>query len=276
MRILVAGAGGVLGLPLTRELIARGHEVVGTSRNPDSRPELRDVGATVVQMDAFDLPSVEHAIAEARPDAVIHQLTDLSAVDLEANADLRIVGTRNLVDAMHRYDVGRLITQSIAWLYTDGDGLADETVPLQDPTGPGARTVEGVVAMEHTSTEIPNHLVLRYGKLYGPGTWYSPDGDFGRAARDGVFAGNGIESFLHIEDAVPATVAALDWPTGIVNVVDDEPAGPADWLPTFCRWVGAPEPTGLGPGHGRGASNAKARSLGWTPKYPSWRTGMAG
>lgn len=276
MRILVAGAGGVVGLPLTQELIAHGHDVVGTSRNPDSRPELRDAGAAVVRMDAFDLASVEHAIAEARPDAVIHQLTDLSDVDLEANAELRIVGTRNLVDAMHRYGVERLLTQSIAWLYADGEGLADETVPLREPVGPGARTVEGVIAMERTSTEIPNHVILRYGKLYGPGTWYSPDGDFGRAARDGVFEGNGIESFLHIGDAAAATVAALDWPSGIVNVVDDEPAGPADWLPTFCRWVGAQEPTGLGPGHGRGASNAKARKLGWAPKYPTWRTGMSG
>ncbi|MDH6679157.1 nucleoside-diphosphate-sugar epimerase [Rhodococcus sp. LBL1] len=276
MRILVAGAGGVVGLPLTRELIAHGHEVVGTSRNPDSRPELRDAGATVVRMDAFDPASVEHAIAEARPDAVIHQLTDLAGVDLEANAELRIVGTRNLVDAMHRYGVERIVTQSIAWLYADGAGLADETVPLRDAVGLGARTVEGVVTMERTSAEIANHVILRYGKLYGPGTWYSPDGDFGRAARDGVFEGNGIESFLHIEDTAPPTVAALDWPNGIVNVVDDEPAGPADWLPTFCRWVGAQVPSGLGPGHGRGASNTKARNLGWAPKYPSWRMGMSG
>ncbi len=173
MRILVAGAGGVVGLPLTRELIAQGHAVIGTSRNPDSRPELHDAGATVVRMDAFDLASVEHAIAESRPDAVIHQLTDLSAVDLEANAELRIVGTRNLVDAMRRYGVQRLITQSIAWLYADGDGLADETVPLREATGPSARTIEGVVAMEHTAREIPDHVILRYGKLYGPGTWYS-------------------------------------------------------------------------------------------------------
>lgn len=276
MRILVAGAGGVVGLPLTRELIAQGHEVVGTSRNPDKRPELRDAGATVVRLDAFDLASVEHAIAEARPDAVIHQLTDLSAVDLEANAELRIVGTRNLVDAMRRYGVPRMITQSIAWLYEDGEGLADETVPLRAATGPGARTVEGVVAMEHMSAEIPNHVILRYGKLYGPGTWYSPDGDFGRAARDGVFGGNGIESFLHIEDTAAPTVAALDWPTGVVNVVDDEPAGPDEWLPVFCRWVGGQTPVGLGPGTGRGASNAKARKLGWVPTYPSWRTGMSG
>ncbi|MGF7123236.1 NAD-dependent epimerase/dehydratase family protein [Rhodococcus sp. TAF43] len=276
MRILIAGAGGVVGLPLTRELIAQGHEVVGTSRKPDSRPELRDAGATVVRLDAFDAASVEHAIAEARPDAVIHQLTDLSGADLEANAELRIVGTRTLVDAMRRYGVERLITQSIAWLYADGEGLADETAPLMEATGPNARTVEGVVAMEHESAEIPNHVVLRYGKLYGPGTWYSPDGDFGRAARDGVFAGNGIESFLHIADTVAPTVAALDWPTGIVNIVDDEPAGPDTWVPTFCRWVGAQEPTGLGPGHGRGASNAKARGLGWEPKYPTWRTGMSG
>ncbi|RVW00169.1 NAD-dependent epimerase/dehydratase family protein [Rhodococcus xishaensis] len=276
MRVLVAGAGGLVGLPLTRELIARGHEVVGTSRNPDTRPELRHAGATVLRMDAFDLASVEHAVVEARPDAVIHQLTDLSVIDFEANAELRIVGTRNLVDAMRRYGVQRLITQSVAWLYADGVGPADETVPLREPTGPGARTVEGVVAMEHASAQIPNHVILRYGKLYGPGTWYSPDGDFGRAARDGVLAGNGIESFLHVEDAVAPTVAALDWPTGIVNVVDDEPASPADWLPVFCRWVGAPQPKGLGPGRGRGASNAKARGLGWVPRYPSWRAGMSG
>lgn len=276
MRILVAGAGGVVGLPLTRELIARGHDVVGTSRNPDSRPELRDAGAAVIRMDAFDLASVEHAIAEARPDAVIHQLTDLSAVDLEANAELRIVGTRNLVDAMRRFGVERMVTQSIAWLYTDGEGLADETVPLRAAAGPSARTVEGVAALEHTSTEIPNQVILRYGKLYGPGTWYSPDGDFGRAARDGMFEGNGIESFLHIDDTVAPTVAALDWPSGVVNVVDDEPAAPDEWLPTFCRWVGAQPPTGGRSATGRGASNAKARKLGWAPEHPSWRTGMTG
>ncbi|WP_305093510.1 NAD(P)-dependent oxidoreductase [Prescottella sp. R16] len=275
MRILVAGAGGVVGLPLTRALVAAGHDVVGTSRNPDTRPELSDAGATVLRMDAFDRTSVEHAIAEARPDAVIHQLTDLSAVDLDANAELRTVGTRNLVDAMQRFGVEHLVAQSIAWLYADGDGLADESVPLQQPSGPSARTVEGVVAMERAASEIERHVILRYGKLYGPGTWYSPDGDFGRAARDGVFTGNGIESFLHVEDAVAPTVAALDWPTGIVNVVDDEPAGPADWVPTFCRWVGALEPSGLDGGHGRGASNATARGRGWTPMYSSWRTGMS-
>ncbi|WP_137725743.1 NAD-dependent epimerase/dehydratase family protein [Prescottella subtropica] len=276
MRILVAGAGGVVGLPLTRELVSRGHDVVGTSRNPDGRPELRDAGATVVRMDAFDRSSVEHAVAEARPDAVVHQLTDLSAVDLDDNAELRIVGTRNLVDAMQRFGVGRLVTQSIAWLYADGDGLADETVALREPSGPAARTIEGVAAMERASAEIERHVILRYGKLYGPGTWYSPDGDFGRAARDGVFAGNGVESFLHIADTVAPTVAALDWPTGIVNVVDDEPAGPADWVPTFCRWVGAPQPTGLDAGRGRGAANGKARGLGWAPAYPTWRAGMSG
>jgi nucleoside-diphosphate-sugar epimerase len=212
---------------------------------------------------------------------VVHQLTSLSTVDLAANARLREVGTRNLVDAALAAGVRRIVAQSIAWAYEPGADPATEKAPLDlGAAGPRQTTVAGVAALESAVREAPDWVVLRYGTLYGPDTWYARDGLMARSAGAGkVPADANVSSLLHVDDAVAAAVAALDWPVGAVNVCDDEPAPASEWVPAFCAAVGVPAPlvTG-GERHGwaRGASNHYARGhLGWIPKFPSWRAGFA-
>lgn len=139
--------------------------------------------------------------------------------------------------------------------------------------------IEGVVSLEKAAAEIANHVILRYGMFYGPGTWYEANGLMARTAKEGRLpATDGIQSFLHVEDAANAALLALDWPSGPVNIVDDEPAAGTEWLPVYAEAVGAGAPdyqTGRN-GWERGASNAKARNeYGWVPLYPTWRSGFS-
>jgi nucleoside-diphosphate-sugar epimerase len=209
----------------------------------------------------------------------MHQLTDLGSGDFAANGRLRRAGTRNLVDAALAAGVRRVVAQSIAWVYQPGDGPADERTPLDlDESRSGI--VAPVVALEDAVREAPEWVVLRYGMFYGPDTWFAPDGlraDKARAGR--LVASANITSFVHVDDAADAAVRALTWPSGVVNVCDDEPASGHDWVPAFCRAVDAPPPAvdeTPRAGWARGASNRYARTrLGWTPRYPSWRDGFA-
>ncbi|MFB6627470.1 NAD-dependent epimerase/dehydratase family protein [Streptomyces sp. NPDC056374] len=274
MRVLVAGATGAVGRQLVPRLEAAGHEVVGLSRR-GPRP-----------VDVLDAGAVRRAVAEAAPDAVVHQLTDLGAADGTANNRVRVEGTRNLVDAARGAGVGRIVAQSISWAYAPGDGPADESVPL-DPTDepPRSRIVAGVRALEDTVAELPEAVVLRYGILYGPGTWYAPGGAVAAAlAGDpaarflgSTAADDAVSSFVHVADAAEAAVRALAWPSGAYNVVDDEPAPGHAWLPVLAEALGVPAParSGGGAAWARGAVNARARALGWAPAHPSWRTGFA-
>ena len=138
--------------------------------------------------------------------------------------------------------------------------------------------MKGVRSLEAAVEELPEWIILRYGLLYGPGTWYSRIGPFADAVRQGERpASNGVSSFVHVEDAARAAMLAIDWPTGVVNIVDDEPAAGTEWLPLYARLIGAsPPPVKAGSSRGeRGTSNAKARRvLGWQPRYPSWREGF--
>jgi nucleoside-diphosphate-sugar epimerase len=235
-----------------------------------------------VRGDVFDADGVRRAVALAAPDVVMHQLTDLKGGNRQANTEMRITGTRNLVDAALAAGVRRVVAQSIAWVYEAGSVPATEDVPLDvGADGSRLRTVQGVAALEGAVREAPEWVVLRYGLFYGPGTWYSRGGLMADTAARGELAADGdVSSFVHVDDAASAATEALSWPTGFVNVCDDVPAAAREWVPAFCRAVGVREPAAADGGerHGwaRGASNEHARkSLHWTPAWPSWREGFA-
>jgi nucleoside-diphosphate-sugar epimerase len=275
MRILVAGAIGRLLVP---KLLADGHEVAGTSRSAEGAKAIDALGAKGLQMDAFSADSVNAALHVFRPEVVVHQLTALGERDFAANSRLRIEGTRHLVDAGLEVGARKIVSQSISWVYEGGDTPADESVALDD-TPERAGMMAGVRGLESESARLPEHVVLRYGALYGPGTWHERGGLIAQQLRDGAIAANdGVTSFVHVEDAARAAVAALEWPNGLVNIVDDEPAPSHEWLPALATAYGEPAPA-IVPGRAaweRGASNRKARTeLGWTPTWPTWRTGFA-
>lgn len=275
MKILVAGATGVVGRRLVPSLVQAGHEVAGTTRRAERAQSIADQKARPLVVDMLDADAVRAAVAAERPDAIVHQLTDLTREDFAANSRLRVHGTRNLVEAARETGVEIMVAQSVAWLYAPGERAAVETDPL-DPTLPPS---EGIIALEDAVATMPRGVVLRYGALYGPGTWYAPDGAIAERVRAGSLRlAPSWTSFVHVDDAASAALAALDWPAGAVNIVDNEPATTADWLPVYSAALGAPTPGTAGrhaAATGRPVSNAKALKLGWKPSVPSWRTGFA-
>lgn len=306
MKVFVAGASGAIGRPLLRQLVAAGHEVTGMTRREERAEEIRAAGATAVVCDAFDKAALETAVKQAAPEVVINQMTSLpqqynprKASFYAATDRVRREGGHNLIDAAKAAGAKRFLTQSIAFLYAPkGDWVKTEDArPFEDAKGHFRSAVEAMLGHEREVVDSPDFegLVLRYGQFYGPGTYYARDGHLGREVRRRRFPivgpGSGTFSFLHVEDAAGATVAALSNGTaGIYNVVDDEPAPLHEWLPVYAETLGAKPPrrvpvwlaklvagasvaemaVGL-----RGASNTKAkRELGWQPKYPSWREGF--
>jgi nucleoside-diphosphate-sugar epimerase len=258
------------------------------------------VGAT--QADVFDAELLRGALAVARPEVLIHQLTALpdrldtkdAAASFAQNDRMRIEGTRALIDAATAVDVKRVVAQSIAFAYApEGDWVKDESAPLHlDAPSPWGRSVGAVQELERQVLEARgmDGVVLRYGLLYGPGTWY--EGAIADAVREGDYPligdGGAMHSYLHVEDAASATVAALTAAPGSYNVVDDDPVRAGEWLRLFARRLHAPAPPHLEPGEAleklswtavhrmteqRGASNARARDCldAWQPKHPSWR-----
>ncbi|SNS24856.1 Nucleoside-diphosphate-sugar epimerase [Streptosporangium subroseum] len=286
MRVVVAGATGAVGRLLVPLLLDAGHQVTGISRTLAGAERVRRQGASAVQVDVLDRDGLRQAVAVAAPEVMIHQLTDLSDADGEATDRLRRDGTRNLVDAARSAGVERIVAQSISWVYAPGEGPADETVPLDlGAAGPRGAMVDGVRALEDTAAEMDVAVLLRYGILYGPGTWYAPGGAVAAALAgdpDARFLGSieadlSVMSFVHVADAASAAVAALDWSAGPVNIVDDEPAQAREWLPVLAAALGLPAPEAR-PGRqswARGASNALARSRGWKPEHTTWRSGFA-
>ena len=271
MHVLLAGATGVVGRRLVPLLVTGGHRVTGLTRSPDRAAALRALGAEPIVADVVDRAALFAAVRSTAPDVIVHQLTDLAVADRGANARLRVVGTRNLVDAAHAAGVRRIVAQSIAFGYEDGPRPASEDTPLRPD-------LQGVPELESAVAELAEWVVLRYGLFYGPGTWYAPDGMMADRARAGeVVADEGVTSFVHVDDAARAAVDALAWPSGPVNVCDDEPAAGRDWVPAFCAAVGAPPPPRAASrtSGARGADNRHARQLGWSPQHPSWRTGFA-
>ncbi|MFX3634397.1 MAG: NAD-dependent epimerase/dehydratase family protein [Candidatus Pristimantibacillus sp.] len=280
MRIFVAGATGVVGRLLVPKLIHEGHEVIGMTHRRENKEMIEKMGAQSVIVDIFDRDNIFSILSQIQPKVVIHQLTSLSDRNFTDNTRIRIEGTRNLVDASLAAGVKQIIAQSISWAYEPGEEAAAEDIPLDvNASNPRKRTIDGVLALETAVAEIPNHVILRYGMLYGPGTWYDHKGYMAKEIVHGkVPATDGVVSFLHVEDAARAALLALNWPSGPVNIVDDEPARGVDWLPVYSQSLGALAPvkqSGREPWE-RGASNAKVRlDLGWNPLYPTWKSGFA-
>jgi nucleoside-diphosphate-sugar epimerase len=283
VHVFLAGATGVLGRRVLPLLRAEGHQVTALTRTDAGAAVVRAAGGTPVIGDVYDAGDLEYVLRRAAPDTVMHQLTDLGEGSSEANARMRRTGTRNLVDAALAAGVRRIVAQSIAWAYEGGTDPADEGTPL-DLTAPAPRkaTIAAVAALEGAVSELPEWVVLRYGLLYGPGTWYTPGGFMAEGARVGMLvADDDVSGFVHADDAATAAVEAVGWPSGAaVNVVDDEPALARVWVPVFCEAVGAlpaaDRPTESRTPWARGADNHYARKhLGWVPAHPSWRTGFS-
>ncbi|GIF46265.1 nucleoside-diphosphate-sugar epimerase [Asanoa ferruginea] len=286
MRIFVAGATGVVGRLLVPMLLESGHQVTGMSRSSGGADRVRRQGADAVQGDVLDRGSLREAVLAAAPDAIIHQLTDLAGADGEATNRLRVEGTRNLVDAARAAGTDRIVIQSVGFGYAPGDKPADETEPLDVGAEPPRRgLVDGIRAMEATASEVDTAVLLRFGILYGPGTWYAPggaaaavlSGDTGAPFLGSLVADQSVTSFLHVADAARAAREALGWPGGVVNIADDDPAEGREWVPVLAAALGvpAPRPTSGQLDWARGVSNSLARSRGWDLSYPTWRTGFA-
>jgi 2-alkyl-3-oxoalkanoate reductase len=306
MRVFVAGASGAIGRPLLPQLVAAGHEVTGITRSESSAEAIRTAGARAVICDALDTEALHAAVTGAAPEVVVHQLTALphrfDPRDKEIYAPtnrLRSEGTRTLLDAARAAGARRMICQSIAFAYAPGAEaeVKDEDAPLAleapEPFGNGVRAIDemerGVVGAEGIEG-----VVLRYGWFYGPGTYYADDGSMAEDVRRRRFPvigkGTGLFSFVHVDDAAGATVAAVErGAPGIYNVVDDDPAPQREWLPAYADAIGAKKPLRVPVWVARlvvgriasvasvqpGASNAKAkRELGWEPRWPSWRQGF--
>jgi nucleoside-diphosphate-sugar epimerase len=310
MKVLVAGATGAIGRQLVPRLVAAGHEVTGMTRSASGRDPLLALGATPVVADALAPDDVARAVAEAEPEVIVHQLTALAGpMDLRAfdrtfalTNRLRTEATDHLLAAGRAVGVRRFVAQSFAgWPFARvGGPVKAEDDPL-DPSPPEAmrRTLEAIRHLEDavTGADWTEGVVLRYGGFYGPGTSLGPDGGehtetIRRRRFPVVGKGGGVWSFVHIEDAAEATVAAVErGRRGIYNIVDDDPAAVAEWLPAVAaavggrpprrvpRWLGrllAGEAAAVMMTEVRGATNAKAkRELGWQPKHPTWRRGFA-
>jgi nucleoside-diphosphate-sugar epimerase len=281
MRIFLAGASGVIGQRMVPLLIGQGHQVTGLVLDPGDAAVIRRAGGDVVSVDIRDVDALKAAVLHTHPDVVYHHVTDLSENDSAANAELRRVGSPHLMEAAIAAGVRRVVAQSMAWAYEPGDTPATEQTPLDlDATAPRRSIgIKGVVALEEAVRAMPEWVILRFGRLYGPGTWYARGARFARSAQAGELrATPDVESFVHVDDAANAAVQALTWPTGAVNICDDDPAPGTSWVPEFTRAVGVETPPPVSDEHrpwARGASNHHARvDLAWTPEYPTWRTGF--
>jgi len=304
MRVFVAGATGAIGRQLVPRLVAAGHEVHGMTRSESKRAMLDELGAVPVVADALDPDQVAQAVARARPEVIVHQLTAIGPVDLRhmdrdfaPTNRLRTEGTDHLLSAGQAMGVRRFVAQSnAAFPYArTGGAVKGEEDPLDAASAREMRAM--VAAIRHLEEAVlgagwTEGIVLRYGALYGPGTSMAPGEAQFELVREGKFPlvgdGGGVWSFIHVADAAEATVAAVEHGgRGVYNIVDDDPAPVAEWLPALARMLGAQPPVAaprLAGGEAgavlmtelRGASNAKAkRELGWRPGHPSWRQGFA-
>ena len=304
MRVFLAGATGAIGKPLLTTLLAGGHQVTGMTRSTANADSLRAQGTDAVICDALDAATLKESVIAAAPDVVINQLTAIPRRldprkierDFALTNRLRTEGTRNLLAAARAAGARKLISQSVAFVYepTGSGGLHGEDDPLyQSPPKAFKRTFEAIQHAERTTLDA-HGTVLRYGYFYGPGTSLATDGSLAEQARKRqlpiVGGGRGVWPLIHVQDAAKATLAALDGPAGVYNIVNDEAAPTREWIPAFCEAVGAPKPMRvpallarpLAGSYGvlvmtraEGATNAKAtRDLGWQPDYASWREGF--
>jgi nucleoside-diphosphate-sugar epimerase len=309
MRVFVAGASGAIGRQLVPRLVAAGHEVTGMTRSQSHQAMLRELGAEPAIADALDPDQVAQAVGRARPEVIVHQLTAIGPLDLRhfdrdfaATNRLRTEGTDYLLSAGQAVGVARFVAQSVAdyGAYARAGGLVKtEQDPLDGSPVPAMR--QTLAAVGHLEQAVlgarwTQGVVLRYGAFYGPGTALAPGAQQFELVRRRKFPvvgdGAGVWSFIHVADAAAATEAAVEHgQRGVYNVVDDDPAPVAEWLPALARMLGARKPMRVPRLAGRlfagqagvmmmselrGASNAKARrELGWQPAHPSWRQGFA-
>ena len=301
MKVFISGATGAIGRPLISRLVGAGHEVVGMTSSERGLKTIKEKGAEGVVANALDAQAVQVAMNKVRPDAVIEELTSLperyTPGEMRAAADrdrtVRLEGGRNLQNAARSAGARRYIVQSTGFFYAPGSGLATEAEPLALDASPA------VSASVRTYTQIEQRVLsssdqegvaLRYGFFYGPGTWFTPDGDVADQVRDRKFAiagpGQGVWSWVHVEDAAAATVAALECTPGVYNIVDSDPAELSVWLPAFAAFLGAPESPRVSEADAlqtagpdwiyystrlRGASNIKAkRELRFAPRKLEW------
>ncbi len=278
MRILLAGGTGVLGSRLIPRLRAAGHDVFATTRRSESMDFLEGLGAHALQADVYDRDRLALIVAEAAPELLLCMLTDLADADFAANARLRKEGVPNLVEAALQAKVPRMIAQSIAWIFPDGtDPATEEDSPATQATGSATQgSLDAVAQMEAAVRRMPRATLLRYGTLYGPGTFYEREGRIAAQLRAGALAADGaISNFLHADDAAEATVQSLTWPDGVYHLADGDPAQARDWVPAFAKELGVGEPQQVeGPAIGRAINNAKSRAQGWMPAHASWRAGF--
>jgi nucleoside-diphosphate-sugar epimerase len=307
MRVLVAGATGAIGRQLVPRLVAAGHEVHGMTRSESKKALLDKLGAVSVVADALDRDQVAEVVGTARPDVIVHELTAIpSTLDLRhfdrsfaLTNRLRTEGTDFLLSAGQAVGVQRFVAQSFFTCYArTGGAVKNEDDPFD--TSP-AREQRGVVAaIRHLEQAVlgatwTEGIVLRYGGFYGPGTSLAAGAEQVELIRQRKFPlvgdGRGVWSFIHIADAADATVAAIERGSrGVYNIVDDDPAPVAEWLPALAEELGAKKPMRVPRFVGRlfagevgvmmmtelrGASNAKARrELQWRPAHSSWRQGF--
>lgn len=300
MRVLVAGATGAVGRPLVAALAGRGHEVTGLTRDAGKADALSRLGVRPLVVDVLDGAPTAAAVREARPEVVVDQLTslprrytpELMRAALAATSAVQTVGGDNVHRAAVDAGASRYVVQSGCYFYRPGEGLAGEREPWVEQAPPlVAATVEALAARERRALGADRPLagvVLRYGFFYGRGTWFHSEGDVGAQVRAGRYpvlgTGAGRWSFVHVEDAVAATVAAVESDvTGAFNVSDDEPVPIASWLPAFAEFLGGPPPPHVPTGPGtdpdgryyaeqlRGADNRRAREeLGFAPRPLAW------
>ena len=307
MRIFVAGATGAIGKQLVPRLVAAGHAVQGMTRSAPKAAMLREMGATPVIADALDAEQVLKAVLAARPDVLVHQLTAIGAMDTRHMEQvfaptnrLRTEGTDHLLAAAKAAGVQKFVAQShIAPYARVGTAPKTEEDPFDPAPVNGMR--QNQAAMEHLEKAVldagrTEGIILRYGWFYGPGTSMAPGAETFELIRKRKFPvvanGGGVWSFIHVADAADATVAAIEQgKPGVYNIVDDDPAPVAEWLPELARQLGTKAPLRvprfvarlLAAEAGvvmmtdiRGASNAKAkRALAWRPAHPSWRYSLA-
>ncbi|HLU33008.1 MAG TPA: NAD(P)-dependent oxidoreductase [Natronosporangium sp.] len=308
-RVFLAGATGVVGRRLVPALVARGYEVVGTTRHQRKTDLIRDAGAEPVVLDPLDRSAVVSAVVEAKPDVVIHQLTALGEIPLDykrfdqhfaATNLLRTKGVHILMDAAIRAGARRFIAQSYAGWPAERTGgpVKTEDDPLDPHPVAGARNSHAAIReLESTvtgTTDIEG-VVLRYGGFYGPSTGFEHGGPLLKLVQQRklpvVGRGTGVWSLVHIDDVAAPTVAAVEeGAPGIYHITDDEPAPISEWLPYLARvvdakpprrvpvWLAKPMVGELGVAMMtsiRGAANGKAKAtFGWRLKYPTWRQGF--
>jgi 2-alkyl-3-oxoalkanoate reductase len=307
MKIFVAGSTGAIGRPLISQLLKNGYDVVALTRTVEKAQALAKLGVKPVIADVFDPDAVKKAIAHAQPEVVIEQLTALPktytgesmSAATPLNARIRLEGGANVLAAAQAAGVRRYLRQSIAFWAIPDIGLANEETPLSLEATPAVSADAHIVTeIERRLLETPNleGIALRYGFLYGSGTWFNPDGDVADQVRKQQFPiignGDGVWSWLHIEDAAIATIAAAERGNpGIYLIADDRPLEVREWLSAFARSLNAPPPPRISIDDAlqiggadavyygtkmRGVSNAKAkRELNFQPRSLEWIAGTA-